>query len=172
MPSDKTSQTSNTGNEDFLLLPAVTPVSLLSGSMHRGGFVCVLGLRIVVQDVAASFSYVLLRIFVQRRCGDFGLVSRQKPAEHRFLMFPLFPTLRRRVSHAEERLRYQRFFYMQGSGCEINASHTQGSGCEINASQTISRRQHVMARPRASRSSSACCNVLQQSGSFGGHPRG
>ena len=127
----------------------------------------------------------LLRIFVQRRCGDFGLVSRQKPAEHRFLMFPLFPTLRRRVSHAEERLRYQRFFYMQGSGCEINASHTQGSGCEINASQTISRRQHVMARPRASRSSShrpsggrgvgfdtACCNVLQQSGSFGGHPRG
>ena len=36
----------NTGNEDFLLL--------FSGSMHRGGFVGVLGLRIVVQDVAAS----------------------------------------------------------------------------------------------------------------------
>ena len=57
-------------------------------------------------------------------------------------------------------------FYTQGSGCEINASHTQGSGCEINASHTqacgceinaslsIRRRQHVMARPRASRSSS------------------
>ena len=58
-------------------------------------------------------------------------------------------------------------FYMQGSGCEINASHTQGSGCEINASHTqgsgceikrlslsIRRRQLVMARPRASRSSS------------------
>ena len=45
-------------------------------------------------------------------------------------------------------------FYMQGSGCEINASHTQGSGCEINASHTISRRQLVMDRPRASRSSS------------------
>ena len=45
------------------------------------------------------------------RCGDFGLVSRHKPAEHRFLMFPLFPTLRRRVSHAEERLRHQRFFH-------------------------------------------------------------
>ena len=43
-----------------------------------------------------------------RRCGDFGLVSRHKPAEHRFLIFPLFPTLRRRVSHAEERLRHQR----------------------------------------------------------------
>ena len=52
------------------------------------------------------------------------------------------PTLRRRVSHAEERLRYQRFFYMQGSGCEINACHT------------ISRRHLVMDRPRASRSSS------------------
>ena len=46
--------------------------------------------------------------------------------------------------------------YMQGSGFDINASYTQGSGCEINASLTISRRQHVMARPRASRSSSHC----------------
>ena len=36
------------------MLPAVTPVSFLSGSMPRGGFVGVLGLRIVVQDVAAS----------------------------------------------------------------------------------------------------------------------
>ena len=36
----------------------------------------------------------------------------------------------------------------------ISTPHTQGSGCEINASQTISRRQLVMARPRASRSSS------------------
>ena len=43
---------------------------------------------------------------------------------------------------------------MQGSGCDINASHMLGSGCEINASLTISRRQLVMARPRASRSSS------------------
>ena len=46
-------------------------------------------------DVAASF---LTRCrgsqyFGQCRCGDFGLVSRHKPAEHRFLMFPLFPTL-------------------------------------------------------------------------------
>ena len=62
--------------------------------------------------------------------------------------------------------------HKQGSGCEINASHTQGSGCEINASLSIRRRLHVMARPRASRSSSyrdkrwegvgfdmACCNV-------------
>ena len=176
-----------TGTEMILLLPAITPVSLLSGSMHRGGFVSILGLRIVVQDVVASFSYALLRqpYLRPRRCGDFGLVSRHKPAEHHFLMFPLFPTLRRRVSHAEERLRYQRFFYMQGCGCVINASHTQGCGCEINGSLTIRRRQHVMARPRASRSSSycasggrgvgfdmACCNVLQQSGSFGGHARG
>ena len=38
----------------ILLLPAVTPVSLLSGSRHHGGFVGVLGLRIVVQVVAAS----------------------------------------------------------------------------------------------------------------------
>ena len=27
-------------------------------------------------------------------------------------------------------------FYMQGSGCGINAFHTQGCGCEINASHT------------------------------------
>ena len=44
--------------------------------------------------------------------------------------------------------------HTQGCVCDINASHTQGSGCEINASLSISRRQHVMARPRASRSSS------------------
>ena len=48
------------------------------------------------------------RLLRPRRCGDFGLVSRHKPAEHRFLMFPLFPTLRRRASHTEEQLRHQR----------------------------------------------------------------
>ena len=49
-----------------------------------------LGLRIVVQDVAASFSDALLRqpYLRPRRCGDFGLVSWHKPAEHHFLMFP------------------------------------------------------------------------------------
>ena len=56
-------------------------------------------------------------------------------------------------------------YHTQEIDCETNASHTQGSVCEINASHTqgaaarstpltISRRQHVMARPRASRSSS------------------
>ena len=34
------------------------------------------------------------------RCGDFGMVSRHRPAEHHFLMFPQFPTLRRRASRA------------------------------------------------------------------------
>ena len=48
---------------------------------------------------------------------------------------------------------------MQGSGCEINASHTQGCGCDINASHTQGsgceiNASHTMARPRASRSSS------------------
>ena len=46
----------NTGTEDFLLLPAVTHVSFLSDSMHRGGFVGVLGLRFVVLDVSVSLS--------------------------------------------------------------------------------------------------------------------
>ena len=107
------------------------------------------------RGVAASFLTRCRcnRLLRPRRCGDFGFVSRHKPAAHRFLVFPLFPSLRRRVSHAEERLRHQRFLHAE-SGCEINASHTQGSGCEIDASLTISRRQLVMARPRASRSSS------------------
>ena len=43
-----------TGTEIVLLLLAVTPVSLLFGSMHRGGCVGVLGPRVVVQDVSAS----------------------------------------------------------------------------------------------------------------------
>ena len=44
----------NTGTEDILLLPAVLRRSLLPGSQHRQGFLLVLGLRVVVQDVAAS----------------------------------------------------------------------------------------------------------------------
>ena len=31
-------------------------------------------------------------------------------------------------------------FYMQGSGCEINASHTQGCVCDINASPLLNGR--------------------------------
>ena len=84
------------------------------------------------RGVAASFSYALLRqpYLRPRRCGDFGLVSRHKPAEHRFLMFPLFPTLRRRVSHAEERLRYQRFFTCRGAAAISTPLTRRGSGCE------------------------------------------
>ena len=37
-------------------MPAVTHVSFLSDSMHRGGFVGVLGLRFVVLDVSVSLS--------------------------------------------------------------------------------------------------------------------
>ena len=43
--------------------------SLLSGSMHRGGFVGVLGLRIVVQDVAASLGLAVAAAAVFGRCG-------------------------------------------------------------------------------------------------------
>ena len=38
------------------------------------------------------------RIVRPRRCGDFGLVSRHKPAEHHFPMFLQLQTLRRHVS--------------------------------------------------------------------------
>ena len=48
------------------------------------------------RDVAATLS----RHFRQCRCGDFGLVSRHKPAGHRFLMFPQLPTLWRRASRS------------------------------------------------------------------------
>ena len=67
------------------------------------------------RGVAASFLTRCRgsRLLRPRRCGDFGLVSRHKPAEHRFLMFPLLPTLKRRVSDAEERLRNQRFFHAE-----------------------------------------------------------
>ena len=46
----------NTGTEDSLLLPAVTAVSFLPGSVPRGRCVGVLGLRFALfQDVATSF---------------------------------------------------------------------------------------------------------------------
>ena len=134
----------------ILLLPAVAPVSLLFGSMHRGGFVSVLGLRIVVQDVAASFFYALLRqpYLRPRRCGDFGMVSRHKPAD-----VSAIPDVAASLSHAGERLRDQRLSHAGVRLRYQRLSHT-GSGCEINASLTIRSRQPVMARPRASRSSS------------------
>ena len=43
------------------------------------------------------------RLLRPRRCGDFGLVSRHQPAEHRFLIFPLLPTLRCRVCFTRRR---------------------------------------------------------------------
>ena len=51
-------------------------------------------------DVAASFSYALLRqpYLRPRRCGDLGFVSRHKPAEHHIAMFLHLQTLRRHVS--------------------------------------------------------------------------
>ena len=107
--------------------------------MHRDGFFCVLELRIVVQAVAArrqvqnfvmvfpsglfwdfgSLFRTLRRHFVTRRCGSriFVHVVAATSASCRgtsgtsLLMFPLFPTLRRRVSHAGARLRYQRFLH-------------------------------------------------------------
>ena len=118
------------------------PVSVPpTGSEPRDGFSfgVVLGTSVhSTRGVAASFLTRCRgsRLLRPRRCGDFGLVSRHKPAEHRFLIFPLLTTLRRRAS------------LTQKSDCDINASYMQGSGCEINASHTISRRQLVMARPR------------------------
>ena len=53
-----------TGTEDFLLLPAVTPVSFLSDAIHRGGFVGLLGLRIVIQVVAASLGLAVAAVAV------------------------------------------------------------------------------------------------------------
>ena len=52
------------------------------------------------RDVAASFLTRCRgsRNFRQCRCGDFGFVSRHKPAEHRFPILPRLPTLRRRAS--------------------------------------------------------------------------
>ena len=80
-------------------------------------------------DVAASFLSRCRgsRNFRLCRCGDFGLVSRHKPAEHRFLIFPLLPTLRRRVSHAEERLRHQRFFTCRGAAAKSTPLTLRGA---------------------------------------------
>ena len=51
------------------------------------------GLRIVVQDVAASFLTRCLRqpYLRPRRCGDLGFVSRLKPAEHHTPEVPAAP---------------------------------------------------------------------------------
>ena len=69
-----------------------------TGSVHRDGsfFLCIWTVYEFAFDVAESF---LTRCRGSRnlrpcRCGDFGFVSRHKPAEQ----FPLFPTLRRHVS--------------------------------------------------------------------------
>ena len=86
------------------------PVSVPpTGNFLKGFYCCGTSVR-STRGVVTSFLTRCRgsRLPRPRRCGDFGLVSRHKPAEHRFLMFPLFPTLRRRASHADERLRHQR----------------------------------------------------------------
>ena len=70
-------------------VPPKTPATNPSFSVALG----VLGLRIVVQDVAASFLDALLRqpYLRPRRCGDFGFVSQHKPAEHHTSDVPAAP---------------------------------------------------------------------------------
>ena len=109
--------------------PASVPPT---GSELRDGFSfwVVLGLRFPLPEALRRHFLTRCRgsrLLRLRRCGDFGLVSRHKPAEHRFLMFPLFPTLRRRASHAEERLRYQRFFTCRGAAAKSTPLTRRGA---------------------------------------------
>ena len=91
----------------IVCLPGRLVPNLVMGSFSR---VCSGTSVHSTRGVAASFLTRCRgsRLLRPRRCGDFGLVSRHEPAEQRFLMFPLFPTLRRRAPNAEERLRNQR----------------------------------------------------------------
>ena len=73
-----------------------------------------------------------------RRCGDFGLVSRHEPAEHRFPIIPLLLTLGRRASHAGERLRNQRLSRAGKRLRDQRLSHHQSSpvGFDVACSET------------------------------------
>ena len=104
-------------------------VYIQTGSFSR---VCSGTSVLSTRGVAASFLTRCRgsRLLRPRRCGDFGLVSRHKPAEHRFLMFPLFPTLRRRVSHAEKRLRYQRFFTCRSAAAKSTPLTRRGAAAK------------------------------------------
>ena len=133
-----------------------------SGTSDRCSGRCgVIFLRAVAAAVSSS-----------RRCGDFCLVSRHKPAEHRFLMFPLFPTLRRRVSHAGVRLRNQRFFTRRGAA----ARSTPLCPSDVASMSWPDRGHHVPALAvqavgGVSGLTWHAAMFPQQSGSFGGHPR-
>ena len=63
------------------------------------------------------------------------------------------PTLRRRVSHAEERLRHQRFLHA-GERLRNQRLSRRGAAAKSTPLTRTSRRHLVMDRPRASRSSS------------------
>ena len=74
-----------------------------TGCEHRDALWTVYQMAVPVHpdgfDVAASFLTRCRgsRDFRPCRCGDFGLVSRHRPAEHLFQMLPQLPMLRRRV---------------------------------------------------------------------------
>ena len=74
-----------------------------TGSEHRDGFSSgfVLGLRFALPEALRRHFLTRCcgsRLLRPRRCGDLGLVSRHKPAEHHVPMFLQLQALRRHVS--------------------------------------------------------------------------
>ena len=149
--------------------------------MHRDGFFCVLGLRIVVQAVAAlrqvqnfvvdSPSSLLWDFgsLYQRRCGVVSDALSRQPSNSSTSLRRLwlgvaaqacgtslsdisaFPRRCGVAYHTQKSDCDINASYTQGSVCDINASHTQGCVCVINVSLTISRHLHITGFPRSDR---------------------
>ena len=142
--------------------------SRCSGTSDRCSGRCgVIFLRAVVAAVSSSTSLRRLRLGVAAQASGTSLsdvsaipdvaasrITRRRATAISTLFYMQGSGCEINASHTQGSGCEINASHTQGCGCDINASHTQGSGCEINASLSIRRRQHVMARPRASRSSS------------------
>ena len=136
---------------------------LEGGSLHLPPTIPCQSRRLVPNLVMDSLSGLFWDFgsLYQRRCGVVSNALSRQPSSssssRRRLRLGVAPQASG-TSLSDVSARYSRrcgvAHLTQKSDCDINASHTQGCGCDINASLTISRHQHVMARPRASRSSS------------------
>ena len=95
-------------------------------------------------DVAASLLTRCRgsRLLPPSRCGDFGFVSRHKPAKHRAPSLAFFPAVATGTSRA-----------YPDPGMRLRLLHRHPGGSSLFAT---GRPRLVVARPRASRSSSHC----------------
>ena len=131
-----------------------------TGSVHRDASCCGQCTRWLVQNFQTGTALrrhflraVAAAVLFVHRCGDFGFVSRHKPAEHHFPMFLQLQTLRRHVSRPVAAGVPRR--------CGVSNASCCGSGC-----LHLSRRCGVLVASCCGSGFSSCSTLRRPSGHY------